>query len=184
MARVVTFSTRFPGYHFRKGEPTFFVEKFLKSCYNQSVLEAIKKSPLIKSKLVDLKVFQDCDPKHTTIRVIKKRKWKAGDKFSPRVWGDDINPKSGRSGAYHSKQIIIAPDTEIKKVWDVDIWMDDCHCHIGIAEGEMTIGLLSFGEVAKNDGLTFEELKAWFRLKPNQEPIKAQILCWNNSVKY
>lgn len=179
MARVITFSTRYPAYHYRKGEPTYFVEKFLNSLYHH---KEIPYSFYTTSLLEELNLSDIHEPKHHTIRVVKKRKWKAGDMFSPRVWGNDVNPKSGRRGAYHSKQIIIAPDTKILKVWDVDIWADNCHCHIGIAQDDQTVGLLSFGEVAKNDGLTFEELKAWFQLKPNKDPIKAQILCWNTET--
>jgi len=33
MARVITFSTKFPSYHSKKGEPTYFVEAFYKSLY-------------------------------------------------------------------------------------------------------------------------------------------------------
>ena len=31
MAKVITFSTKFPDYHQKAGKPTFFVEKFVKS---------------------------------------------------------------------------------------------------------------------------------------------------------
>lgn len=46
--------------------------------------------------------------KEHTIR--KGKRWKVGDKFSPRIW-------SGKP--YKSKQIILAPDTEIKQVFDI-----------------------------------------------------------------
>ncbi len=172
MARVITFSKVFPSYHFRKGEPTFFIEKFLNSIYkNKDIPYGFY--TLKKYDELNLTFDETEADKHHTIRL--GNRWKSGDFFSPRVW-------SGKP--YNSKQIIIAPDTEIKNVWDIEIWTDNTYCFIGIKTGENEWSLISFGEVAKNDGLTPQELKAWFKLKPNQDPIKAQIICWSNSVKY
>ena len=101
-------------------------------------------------------------------------RWKVGDKFSPRVW-------SGKP--YKSKQIIIAPDIEIKKIWNVEIFIASNQLHIGIRQDEKTHQLLSFGEVAWNDGLSFEDMKDWFAVKPNKAFI-GQIICWKEGVNY
>lgn len=86
--------------------------------------------------------------KHHTIR--NGNRWKVGDKFSPRVW-------SGKP--YASKQIAIAPDIEIKKIWDFEI---------KDAEYYLNGKALSLGDlkiVAENDGLTVDELECWFNVK-------------------
>ena len=163
MAKVLTFSTRFPSYHYRKGEPTYFVEKILKSLNNDG-------SNL--NDIIDWNKFKSCLPKHHTIR--KGRRWKVGDKFSPRIW-------SGKP--YYSKQIVLADDCEVKKVWEVKIFIEFGSIYIGIRQSENSCVLLPFGEVAQNDGLTFEEMKHWFNVKPDK-PFVGQIICWNDCVEY
>src|SRR4051794_18731314 len=119
---VITFSRFFPKGHPKAGRPTYFMEKIKKSLMGAAV-----PGPAIR--LFDFNVCSSCEPKHHTIRINRKdgKLWKLGDTFTPKVWGDDINPKSGRSGAYQCrlswmlslpKQIQFAPDIEIKKTWD------------------------------------------------------------------
>lgn len=178
MSKVITFSTRFPDYHFRKGEPTYFVEKFLKGLPD-GTWET--KSDLVSELPLALDTWTKLQPKYHTIRAGKR--WKAGDYFSPRVWGNDVNPKSGRSGAYHSKQIILTSDIVLTDVFDFEIKLDEAdepsifingkfYSHIGAEDSE---------KIANNDGITLDEFKSWFKYP---KPFSGQILCWNNCIKY
>lgn len=112
------------------------------------------------------------EEKHHTIR--RGYRWKVGDKFSPRVW-------SGKP--YQSKQIIIAPDIEIKKIWDVEIFMLEGRLHAGIPEANNIHRLLPLNQIAKNDGLTFEDMRDWFNVKEGKH-FHGQILCWNENIEY
>lgn len=109
------------------------------------------------------------EPKHHTIR--SGHRFKEGDWFSPRVW-------SGKP--YNSKQIIIAPDIQVKKEWKFDlcddyIWINaKKHCHV--LEHEL---LESF---AMNDGLESQDLLDWFKYP--KETQDNQIICWNENINY
>jgi hypothetical protein len=160
MAKVITFSRQFPSYHPKAGEPTYFVEKMFKS--------------LFLMKCIPVELYADFNfsimnndnyaPKHHTVR--NGSRWKVGDKFSPRVW-------SGKP--YHSKQIILSEDIEIKRIWDIEIdedyaitingWVFSCGYEL---------------QLAKNDGLPHEDFLNWFV----KLPFKGQIICWNDSVTY
>lgn len=171
MSKIITFSQKFPDYHFRKGEPTYFVEKFLKGLPD-GTWET--KSDLASELPLALDTWTKLQPKYHTIRAGKR--WKAGDWASPRVWGNDVNPKSGRIGAYHSKQIILTTDIQIVKTYDIIISVKDKDVFINEVrfEYDKIIPIL-----AKNDGLTKEELESWF----NKKTI-GQIICWNKIVNY
>lgn len=168
MAKVITFSMAFPSYHPKAGQPTFFVEKFLNSIYNEHWFDTEFPELIFGSPISD-------DKKHHTIRA--GNRWKVGDKFSPRVWGTDINPKSGRSGPYHSKQIIIAPDIEIKKVWDFEIKTDG-RIYTSFINGD-NVSQDKMEVVAMNDGLSLSELYNWFN-----KSFEGQIICWNENINY
>lgn len=85
MSKVITFSRIFPAHHPKAGQPTYFVEKLITS-FDQTQLgfEQILKFPASPlGQIVDLKIFDSCQPKHHTIRA--GHRFKVGDKFSPRV---------------------------------------------------------------------------------------------------
>lgn len=168
MAKVITFSRTFPKGHPRAGEPTYFVESFYKSLYIAKVLPAGLTN-------FNQDAFINGYAKHHTIRAGKR--FKKGDYFSPRVWGTDINPKSGKSGAYHSKQIIIAPDTEILEVWDITI--DECKL-VFINDDVKILSARKEEILANNDGLSFSDFFKWF----DKVPFTGQIICWNENLKY
>lgn len=160
MSKVITFSRTFPKEHPKAGQPTYFVEKILRGLYSLT--------PEAK-QIMDMEVWSKCAPKIHTIRAGKR--WKAGDMFSPRVW-------SGKP--YASKQIVIAPDIEIKRVLDIDIkeggvilingnWFAD----LRFFDGNQT----SLIALANNDGLTVDEMQSWF----NKLPFSGQILIWNDT---
>lgn len=164
MSRVLTFSTKFPAYHPRKGEPTFFVEKCLKGFPDFIQTE----TNLISEIELALDIWETLQPKFHTIRA--GHRWKVGDKFSPRIW-------SGKP--YNSKQIIIAPDIQVKKVWNINI-----ERNIMVAGDFMiTINYEDFTDITKlasNDGLTPQDLMSWF----NRDLFIGQIICWNDKIEY
>lgn len=173
MSKIITFSRRFPSYHPKAGQPTYFVEKFWKQA------NYIHGENVLSQELENLNAIK-FEPKNHTIR--SGQRFKKGDYFSPRVWGNDINPKSGRSGAYHSKQIIIAPDTLITNVWDFEI---SKHAVIYLNRkpiyefcGEYT-GVIK--TLAENDGLEPNELLDWFQYP---KPFCGQVIVWNENIKY
>lgn len=188
MAKVITFSRVFPTYHPKAGQPTYFVEKV--SNYTWDAVEIpdfggcgyldalIHLNPSIDEK--QLEEFNDaCNPeikevKSHTIRLTDR--WKKGDYASLRVWGNDVNPKSGRRGAYHSKQVIICPDIEIVNVWEIESTGNN-HLYLN----GKSINVLDVEILAMNDGLNYQDLIDWFKYP---KPFKGQVICWNENVKY
>lgn len=172
MSRVISYSRKFPSYHERKGEPTYFVEKFLRSVY-------YGKTPLLLDHLeglnpdyaeisdfrAELRHPMDFEPKHHTIR--NGNRWKAGMKFSPRVW-------SGTP--YKSKMIIIAPDTEIKLVQDFKI-----RGGLFFIDNKKVVDESILHKLANNDGLTRSDLFKWFKYPKD---FTGQIICWADNIKY
>jgi hypothetical protein len=158
MAKVITFSTKFPGYHPKAGLDTHFVASIFKSIQFEHL-----------SQLSDF-------TKNHTIR--KGNRYKQGDYFSPRIWGNDINPKSLRSGPYHSKQITLAPDILIKKIWKIEIYPT----HDVYINGKFfcSFGSVNWESLAANDGLSSNDFRNWF----NVLPFRGQIICWNDEVEY
>lgn len=162
MSKVITFSRYFQKSHPQAGEPTFFVEK---------ILNSLNLTDLNKNPLPDLNDFFIVlgDGKHHTIR--SGNRFKAGDKFSPRVW-------SGKP--YASKQIAIAPDIEVKKVWDFSIDEKGIYS----INGKCIDGKTEF-ILAKNDGLSTREMVYWFMPSfPKPKPFQGQIICWSDNVSY
>ncbi len=171
----IIFSRQFPKGHPRSGEKTNFVEKIMNglveglNCYGaeyKTLLGALNPT-LTQSAINNLWEEldeDDFDIKHHTIRA--GNRWKVGDKFSPRVW-------SGKP--YCSKQIIIAPDIEIKKIkefiYDGTSYRTDGWYHADSPAG--------VGKIAKNDGLSMEDFKAWF-----SKPFIGQVIIWNDKIEY
>lgn len=172
MAKVITFSRVFPGYHRRAGEPTFFVEKLLKGfpSFEQTKTDLISVLPLALDK------WGAFNPKFHTIRA--GHRFKPGDKFSPRVW-------SGRP--YNSKQIVLGPDVEVKQTWDFEIlngYDDECPDVRINCEWKCELGSEYSKDLAKNDGLTIEDFESWFNLKRPGQLFDGQIICWNEKIEY
>lgn len=129
--------------------------------------------------------YKNLTPKYHTIR--SGNRWKAGDKFSPRVWGNNINPMSGRSGPYHSEQIIIAPDIKIEKVWKFEIIDGKFYLNDRVYSGEIECDML-LKHISRNDGLSKTDFVDWFTKSPEYKKagkyFKGQIICWNENVIY
>jgi len=179
MSKVITFSRTFPAYHPKAGQPTYFVEQiwnglidnsfkidYAKICTFNNELSPDILWPFWKAINIG---FSGLGVKHHTIR--SGNRWKVGDKFSPRVW-------SGKP--YKSKQIIIAPDIEVKKVWEFEIDANGIYIindtYVGFKKEEL---------LAKNDGLTVDELQHWFiPSMKKHKPFSGQIICWNENINY
>ncbi|CAB4165213.1 hypothetical protein UFOVP916_1 [uncultured Caudovirales phage] len=190
MSRVITVSRNFPAYHPKKGLSTNFPFAIWKSLIDSGMKDLW--NPYISNYRgvfgQELPDFDTITPKHHTIRAGNRHR--VGDKISLRTWGNDINPKSGRSGPYHSKQIILCPDIEVKRVWDFGITAinrdlpGDYEAYFRINYKAFylnSLGTDTFREVAKNDGLLFPDFLNWFQYP---EEFTGQIICWNENINY
>jgi len=171
---VRTFSRTYPFYHPKAGEPTFFVEKVLKSLLDKNETSVANYIYDMGQKLgyqtVDsfYQSIEEQTPKHHTIRA--GQHFKPGDTFSPRVW-------SGTP--YASKQIQFAPEITIVKTWKFEISKQGNY-----AIDEMLYNATELKEVATNDGFTnLDDFELWFNLKRN-EVFSGQIICWNPKLEY
>lgn len=194
MSRVITFSTKFPSYHPRAGEPTYFVEKLWSGMQSFDYKDRLHEVSAANYRDVLGKNWDGYDemvtrvraglttpftPKRHTIRA--GHRWKVGDCFSPRVW-------SGKP--YRSPMITIAPDIQVKKVWDFtvkeyeddkydDVWYIDFGRYSIPDAMPFTYSIMPM--VAKNDGLSLEDFLSWFKFP---QPFSGQIICWDESVDY
>lgn len=162
MAKVITFSRFFPSYHPRKGEPTYFVEKIWSGL-------GISWFTSLEDKLQNLNLngFSTLNPKYHTIRA--GHRFKVGDWFSPRVW-------SGKP--YRSKQIIIAPDIQVKKTWDFKFIHGSPFSEHDVMA--LVNDLVSpICEISKNDGLNEDDFMDWFN-----NDFDGQIICWKENINY
>jgi hypothetical protein len=158
MSKVIIFSQVFPKYHPKAGQPTGFIEKIFNLIYKENT------EMFFDNKLpiwLDPRIIET---KHHTIRT--GNRWKVGDKFSPRVWSEK---------PYNSKQIIIAPDLEVKKVYDIMIYPNN-EIHINGVHFA-TFGSENCQLIAKNDGLEMNDFVNWF----SKLPFKGQIICWSDT---
>lgn len=177
MAKIITFSRYFPAYHPKAGQETHFVEQFWNSL-NSLKLPVPKNKDLPHDFMWSILPLSNYGQKHHTIRA--GHRFKAGDYFSPRVW-------SGKP--YRSKQIVIAPDTEVKKVWDVTynsngefLIKGNKHPYfISKNIDEPVLGVWNLSTISNNDGLSPEDFFAWFQFP---KPFDGQIICWNENVNY
>lgn len=179
MSRVITFSQTFPAYHPKAGQPTNFVEQIWNGL-NYLKLPVPKVKELPNDFMWSILPLSNYGTKFHTIR--SGNRWKVGDKFSPRVW-------SGKP--YKSKQITIAPDIEVKKVWPFEIKQVGFNGEIFITHSFPELELYNLKErvinpgwieeIAENDGLSLEEFMQWFQFP---KPFHGQIISWSSDIVY
>lgn len=184
MSKVLTFSRTFPAYHPKAGQPTNFVEQIYNSIgmdfTNRRWIGMLNEINPDQKEILAGFVFGGIDYKVSGIKrhtIRSGNRWKVGDKISLRVW-------SGKP--YQSKQIIIAPDIEVKKVWPVEIEFFGGSFYVQLPVKKNHWTLLSAGDVAKNDGLEVHDFIDWFKVHPKSKAFnfKGQIICWDESVIY
>lgn len=172
MSRVITFSRKYPSYHPRVGEPTFFVEQI----YMGLGIRIPELSMLLdindKSKKDLVKEFHEelyrCSGHNAKIHTIRAgERWKVGDMFSPRVWSDV---------PYYSKQIIIWPDLQLKQVYKFHQDKDAIYK----LDGKF-LAARNYGRLAENDGLDEKDLFRWLMPNPDKPvEMNGQLLCWDD----
>lgn len=198
MAKVITLSRKFPPYHPKAGQPTYFVEQVLNALGIEwdeesyfDLLHDLNKSNEKLSRQ-DIKDFFfslgsleegetiDFNEKLHTIRANWTNKktgetyqvWKQDDKASLRVWSDI---------PYHSPQIIFAPDVVLNQVYDFTItswgsmWIESAVRALVIPPKLLSGISSTVNELSKNDGLNTQDLLDWFKY-PNT--FEGQILAW------
>jgi hypothetical protein len=173
----------FPTYHPRAGEQTLFVQKIWNAkCelhYNYRMLcdLNINSSPTLLSNFWnEIKSYSPppvSDAKFHTIRKKGANPVKVGDTLTLFSW-------SGRP--YHTPQIVIAPQIEVKQVWDFDLFKYGSQgttlCINGV---EKPKDLLI--DIAMNDGLSLADLVLWFKY-PKKPVMQHQIICWSDDIQY
>ena len=153
--KTLTISRFFPATHPKKGEPTYFVEKIMKSYY-----------PDYENNLLP-----DLQPKHHTIR--KGNRWKVGDKASLRYW-------TGKPYCSPQKEFAQIEIVEVKK-----IKIYECFGLFVVYINDKIITDNKVGILAQNDGLSYKELKSWFFPKNSKHTeFTGQIICWNHVTDY
>ena len=190
MSKVITVSRNYPPYHPKAGTPTLFVERILVGMVHSELISMSRCAELARGMGInnlginEIRRF-NLSMKHHTIRAGERIK--TGDKISLRYWGDDINPKSGRKGPYHSKQVTIAhDDVEVVcypfEINHNNIWINNRFC------GRFSTFLNTILFTANNDGFDNEkDLADWFILTKKYKEtqiFKGQLICWNPYLKY
>ena len=185
MSKVITVSRNYPPYHPKAGTPTLFVERILVGMVHSELISMSRCAELARGMGInnlginEIRKF-DFSLKHHTIRAGERIK--TGDKISLRYWGDDINPKSGRKGPYHSKQVTIAHDDVEVVCYPFEInldniWINNC-----------LYGINSNGSVHYGDGFdNVQDFMDWFILNKTYKQyryFKGQLICWNPYLKY
>lgn len=164
--RVITVSRTFPGYHPKAGQPTHFVEKILAGLGLITIDDPV------------WELILALDWKYHTIRA--GNRWKVGDMASLRYWSER---------PYHSKQVEFA-QVEIKKVFKIRIESDDDYTAILIDDWvfyeenkRFVTQVEALQTLSANDGLSVDDLKAWFKI-PVKKTFIGQIICWSDKVNY
>lgn len=189
---VLTFSQKFPAYHPKKGQPTYFVEQTLNclGCdytdqrYFDELLILNKKNIDDKKlSFEDIETFfislqQNTGIKSHTIR--NNYRIKQGELISPRCW-------FGKP--YHSPQIIFYDTIPALKTWNVYGHITFSHEYISIeTEKKLYIATgVSIQKIATNDGLKKDDFINWFKFSQDDRKVHAflgQIICWNSEIKY
>lgn len=175
--RVITFSTKFPSFHPRAGQPTQFVEKIILSLIGIGHISIGRAAEIGKefgmdsiNSIYELRKNR-LPEKHHTIRA--GNRWKVGDKFSPRIW---------TGLPYRSKQKEFVHPIEIVKTWKFEVdengvpSLDNFYISNDGTEEE----------IATNDGLSMEDFSEWIIMPcfRKGKQFTGQIICWNEEITY
>lgn len=151
--------------HPRKGDSTWFVNQIWESLDYKPEPSHVDNFSLENE--IAYSFLKPFNKKHHTIRA--GQRWKEGETFSPRVW-------SGKP--YRSKQIEFAPPVQIKKIWNIRIFISN---EIFVNGNFFcSFGSERMAELANNDGLQQDDFKNWF----SKLPFSGQIICWDKNINY
>jgi hypothetical protein len=118
----------------------------------------------------DLASWYDTNKKGHTIRAGSR--FKEGDYFIPRIW----TARPFWPGLNGNPAVIdICYPLQVKRTYHIEI---NPLFKIKINHKKIPADLLSV--LAKNDGLTVEDFKAWF----NKPAFSGQIIVWDENIQY
>ena len=186
MSKVITFSRYFPKsfpLSSNAGKETYFVEQIINSTVSD--WKKLTKEDINKDVVDLINPFIINDRRMIKKHIIRAgKRWKQGEIFSPRIW-------SGKP--YASKQIQFLPEMKLQRVYDIEIfvkeWFSKPTAFIKIGNNEeidlsINLGRAYLENIAKNDGLTYNQFIGWFGLLPMNilngkfKGFSGQILCW------
>lgn len=172
---LLSFSTVFPAYHPKNGQPTHFIEKMwsgllhIDHFFYQQFLPGHNDEDMAQALEFRNKVLR-FTPKYHTIR--EGHRFKVGDSLLPWCW-------SGKP--YRSKWVrpfdngnLAIP---IERVWNIEMRFEQTS-PVAIIEGNI-LRWDEFKVLATNDGLSPGEMMAWFN-----KTMHGQIVCWSPDIRY
>jgi hypothetical protein len=180
MSRVIPLSRHFLSGHPRKGQPTYFVEKFLSSIgqayrrdWYKITLQELNPW-MSQSQVIDfvesLENIGFEQQKYHTVRA--GTRWKKGDLFSPRAW-------SGKP--YATKQIILWHDLPVQGTWTFQAGK-------GFNSNVLVDGKSSsmhfLRQLAWCDGLDLDDFWDWIIAPSVKKDFDGQVISWNKQINY
>lgn len=173
MAKVRTFSRKFPIYHPKSGEDTLFVEKILNTfgCNYKSEKYFQELLILNARKMSEGKLsYSDVETFWKSLKKTKLKKGhtvrnghsiKPGEVISMRVW---------YGKPYNSPQITFYDAIPVTKTWDIELSVKNgFSLKIVSKNGESVTYTIIYDEIAINDGLEYTDFYDWFILSPTSK---------------
>lgn len=181
MAKVITFSRKFPKGHIWEGAETSFVEKYLNSLQidyrSFQYFLQLKELNIGNEKLtMDMlcRFYESLDPYvyENKIHTIRSGfRFSERENFSPRVWS---------SVAYKETQIIFAPNQAVLETHRIDINGPELCVNESMYWGES-----AKEKIYLNDGLNRESFNSWFGIprdrKGKEASFTGQIIAWEET---
>jgi len=162
MSKIILFAKKFPQYHPKKGEPTFFPEKLCTS------LGSIPFFQELRNEIANF-CKNDFHPKGCTIR--SGTRFKKGDYFDPRMW----------SGLPYRSKTVKLSNKDVLILATIDVKMDESDLMIIQGRGCSRYSFLY--AMHKHDGfLNPSEMESWFIYYPNFKGFEGQIIIWNEQT--
>lgn len=172
MTRQVTFSTKIPKgiKHPNEGEKTYFMEKIWNFIYENYPSTSFVKATLDKKYEnipfdFDLPLGTDYPKLHTIRKGFRN---KVGDKIRPMIWAGIPYHKTPEGDWKYQ----FAPELPIMSIYHFS------KRGPGFFVNEKPVSDTELEVIARNDGLSLEDFKAWF-----SNDFEGQIICWGN-VRY
>lgn len=167
--KVITFSTEYPNGIACSDRLTWFPEKIWANFPQEQVEHFYNSIPAdLRNKFFSLFAYEQqvkCNwIKGTTIRA--GRRWKTGDKFSPRIW-------TGKP--YNSKQLAIWPELTVLKV---EVFERNPYGNFFL-NGRF-LGDYQIDKIAEHDGLGPAPFRSWF----NKEFSGQRIIFGQTALNY